>query len=62
MANKHLRLKPHDIRNTDDVWWYEEPAGITLVVPDRASGHAVHLIQWRSVRAALARKDKSKDA
>ena len=32
MSNAHLRVEPHHIRGRDDVWWYEEPKGISIVI------------------------------
>lgn len=49
--NKHLKRAPHKL--SSDVWWYEESHGISVVMYQR-----VIKISWRSLRAALARKDK----
>ncbi len=51
MSQKHLRLTAHKIN--DYAWWYEENGGISLVVKGR-----IVVIPWKSIRAALARKDK----
>ncbi len=60
MANKHLRMQPHHHDKRDDIWWYEEPKGFCIVSPQGLKSHFV--IPWRAIRAALARKDKPKDA
>jgi hypothetical protein len=58
MANKHLWRKPHHV--TDNFRWYEESHGIELIV-EEYNGLATKVLRipWRSIRAALARKDKS---
>jgi len=61
MADKDLKRSSH--RNKDGWWWYEEPKGIAVMVPqnDRAGNHlrtTEHVITWRSLRGALKRKDK----
>lgn len=60
MAKKHLSLNPHTISLTS--WWYEENAGIRVLV-EGFSGLSVktateHVIPWRDIRRALARKDR----
>ena len=58
MANKHLLLKPHEPRD-ESFWWYELNGGIEIYVPAHVGAIAkVIKIPWRSLRAALARKDK----
>ena len=54
MANKDLWHKPHSL---GEIWWYETSAGIEIyfTVQERID---CRLIPWRSIRAALARKDK----
>jgi hypothetical protein len=52
MAKEHLQLEPHNIGK--NLWWYEENYGVYVYVN--------HLpfpikISWRSLRAALRRKD-----
>jgi hypothetical protein len=68
MANKHLQNKPHHVKQNgkkrDDVWWYEEKGGIDVVTSYKLDGYGyIRTIQfripWNSIRAALARKDKS---
>lgn len=61
MANKDLLLKPHNI--SEDQWWYEDARGIGIYARlrdenDFALGNTHVEIPWRSLRAALARKDK----
>ena len=55
MAKKHLRLDPHT--KSYDFWWYELNYGICICT--RIDGKVeTHNIPWRSIRAALKRKDK----
>lgn len=57
MASNGLRTAPHDIpKMLDKAWWYEEPAGIYVVVEPHESTQGFY-ISWRALRAALARKD-----
>jgi len=57
MANKDLWRKPHNV--TNHFWWYEEPAGIMLVVQEPLSKNStVNKIPWKALRNALKRKDK----
>ena len=61
MANKDLMRKPHHFKTNPNWWWYEEPQGICIVheiilTGDRAKTSMV-TIPWKSIRAALARKD-----
>lgn len=61
MSKKHLSRKPHSISN--DHWWYEENAGMNVVVSCTDNhGNYVEtkqiLIRWSGIRAALKRKDK----
>ena len=61
MSKKHLKRDPHDARVTHgnaQAWWYEENFGICVVVEPRDDRTAQIVIPWRSIRAALARKDK----
>jgi len=61
MANKHLQLAPHETSNPN-LWWYEEPAGIVIVHGGPGHGpKSEPVIPWRSIRAALRRKDKPKE-
>jgi hypothetical protein len=56
MSNEDLQRKPHNDKS-GQMWWYEEPAGMTFVVwPSRDTREFV--IPWRSIRAALRRKEK----
>ena len=62
MAQKHLNRKPHDV--TDEFWWYEENHGLTLIVcpikPDGTRDVTKSFkIPWRSVKAALKRKERN---
>lgn len=61
MSNDHLLLSPHDVE--EDCWWYEEPAGINIIVEHRTvTGQYCktkqYTIRWTSLRAALKRKDR----
>lgn len=59
MADKHLERRPHHQRGEQDWWWYEEPQGIAVVVKGTSSACTrVVDIPWRSLRAALRRKDR----
>ncbi len=65
MVEKFLSVDPHKI--DDDVWWYEENIGITVVVRFRDNqgiciGSEQRVISWRSLRAALRRKNKESAA
>lgn len=66
--NKHLLRHPHNHEKARDAkgehwwWWYEEPSGMCIVVqfpglPPIPS----FTIPWRSIRAALRRKDQADD-
>ena len=58
MSNRHLSQKTHDF--PENGWWKETVKGIEIsLVP----GFNVHkfVISWRSLRAALARKDRKDD-
>jgi len=57
MSEMHLKLDPHEIPKTRDAWWYEAPGGIEVVVEPR-DRVIIARIPWRSIRYALARKDK----
>jgi len=70
MAAKDLKLTPHQL--SPDAWWYEDNGGISIYTStsQRAkdfevdgavpihSETRVTFISWRSLRAALKRKDK----
>lgn len=60
MANKHLRKHAHEVH--PEMWWYEEPHGLSIVVCPRAEDGTLvrtraYTIRWNSLRAALKRKD-----
>jgi len=57
MADKDLKRGPHYFKHRDDVWWYEEPKGIYIVVKQQFKTTTDIEIPWRSLRAALRRKD-----
>jgi hypothetical protein len=64
MATEHLDKKPHWAGL--DCWWYECNGGIEIHTDYRDTegvrvGHSIAKIQWRSLRAALKRKDKVTD-
>ena len=57
MSNKDLRRQPHT--STDkNWWWYEEAKGLTIVHDPANDNTGTFLIPWKSIRAALVRKDK----
>lgn len=61
MSKKHLKLESHRVDN--QLWWYEERFGITIVIENRnKNGEYIEtkqkLIRWSDIRAALKRKDK----
>jgi len=62
MSKQHLDGNPHKIKGTKDAWWYEEFGHITVVVHRDAInqdiGSVLVEIPWKSIRAALARKDQ----
>lgn len=58
MAKDDLQRMPHKVRGRDDVWWYEEPAGISVVVQCGCLETKIVNISWRSLRAALRRLDR----
>lgn len=58
MRDKDLSQKPHKIKGTENVWWYEDSAGIELIVNYGGYNTGTHLISWRAIRNALKRKDK----
>ena len=61
MANKDLKLKPHNLRD-QNAWWYEEPHGLTVCSEFSIHGTykkvQIVKISWKALRGALARKDK----
>lgn len=62
MSNKDLSGKPHNIKSKGEMWWYEENAGIKILC-NRNEGEENYpivtgIISWRTIRAALKRKDK----
>lgn len=59
MARKHLQIKPHTSKHHSWAWWYEDFAGI-MVVMDKAQHPTlpVFTIPWTAIRAALKRKDR----
>jgi hypothetical protein len=63
MSKKHLKRAAHFATGTTDCWWYEDNGGIDVYMRCQSSdGMLVGVqnakISWRSLRAALARKDK----
>jgi len=62
MSKKHLLNDPHC---NGEMWWYEEAGGISIYrnteVVHKPNEAFVGCITWRSLRAALARKDKPND-
>lgn len=59
--NDHLQRTSHKIRGRKDAWWYEEGRGLAIVVEcDPSTNRQTKIIDipWRSIRAAVARKDK----
>ena len=59
MSAKHLQRTPHNVTTTQ--WWYEERAGITVVVAcvqnQVLCGTTQTFISWRALKAALKRKE-----
>lgn len=55
MSKQHLLVKSHAI--TDMSWWYEENAGISVIVHPQPTCQSLR-ISWVALRAALARKDR----
>lgn len=47
--NKDLKESPHTIANRTDVWWYEEPNGIVVVVEPGEKTKTI-AIPWKSIR------------
>ena len=60
MADKHLLREPqHVAGKKGEFWWYEENAGLIIVVPsDCGCGTKQVYISWRRIRGAIKRKDK----
>jgi hypothetical protein len=59
MANKDLSRNPHNMSH--DFWWYEENYGISIIyqiTTFKGIEQRERRIPWRSLRAALKRKDK----
>ena len=56
MAEKYLKREPHNI--SKDVWWYESNAGIEIIIYFGVNKIKSHIISWRTIYAALARKNK----
>ena len=56
MADKDLKTRPHHHRGEGTWWWYEDPKGMTVVVEPPPT--RIVEIPWRSIRAALRRKDR----
>jgi hypothetical protein len=61
MANIQLSRAPHSVGPQNRVlareaWWYEETGGISVYIDRNGTVSAVK-IPWRSIRAALRRKD-----
>lgn len=64
MSDSDLQNAHHNIDPT--TWWYEEPSGICIVKEIRDSNDGLlrteqFTILWRSIRAALKRKDGAPD-
>lgn len=60
MSRKHLKREPHRAKD-GAAWWYEQNDGVCVCIEfENVAGHYVltHTIQWRAIRAALARKDR----
>ncbi len=60
MAKRHLLNAPHRVK--PDFWWYEESRGIDICVEafdaDGCKRVKIFNIPWKSLRAAIYRKDK----
>lgn len=65
--DSHLRCSPHKVRSNSEVWWYEDPKGITVVHEIRHGSKGWYertdsfVIPWWVIRRALARKDREDD-
>lgn len=63
MSRKHLRRDPQHVAKDQTWWYYEEPAGLTVVVEPRApfgeksATTRMVILPWSRIRAALKRKD-----
>lgn len=55
-----FQLDPHHFKDEENVWWYEENAGINIVVEQKfhEQGTTVLVIPWRTILAAAKRGDK----
>jgi hypothetical protein len=58
VSDKDLKLTPTEYKFQKDVWWYEEPDGIHIFDARSGGDPRKSRILWRSIRAALKRKDK----
>ena len=58
MSNKDLRRNSHKVTGTNNVWWYEIPSGIHLLVRHNIGNIKDYTIPWETIRNALKRKDK----
>ena len=58
MSRKHLKLGPHKIRGREDVWWYEDLRGVSIIVEPQK--HTTEFtIPWTTLKNALARKEQT---
>lgn len=58
MSDKDLSLKPHSIKGTENIWWYEAPKGVEIVTSYGGKACETRIISWRTIRNAFKRKDK----
>lgn len=62
MADKHLSRNPHHLRGRKDVWWYDDKGGIDVMVERMGFNDVTQIrIPWRSIRAALYRKERAEN-
>lgn len=62
MSNKDLRRFAHESKKERSIWWYEKPIGFEIYTSSILPSKIKQLtISWKTIRAALARKDKKGD-
>ena len=66
--NKHLHHYSIVFPGNKKAWWFEEPQGLVIGVEFRGENNVLLgwsgdlVIPWRTVRAALKRKDKPRES
>lgn len=62
MSNKDLRRFMHESKKERSIWWYETPAGFEIFAAHTLPSKIKQVtISWKTIRAALARKNKEGD-